>query len=188
MKVKFSSDELKEFAEQLPDLNITNDATARNLRNSSLLLLSTVTEGEYEDITEINVDKLISDYIENTDSEPSEASIQTYKSRFNSLITKFFEYKQPGESSDMDSAPKGMGLPSHYLKKKWKKNTQEATAVPESSAGLTGKIATNHTFDTQFLLRPETGLSIELKGLPLDLTNEEAERIASFLKIYVRPQ
>ncbi|WP_105610698.1 hypothetical protein [Cronobacter malonaticus] len=188
MTIKFSSDELKEFAEQLPDLNITNDATARNLRNSSLLLLSTVAEGEYDDITDINVDKLISDYIESTDNVPSEASIQTYKSRFNSLIAKFFEYKQPSASSSRDSALKGLGLPPHYLKKNWKKNTQEATAVSGSSAGLTGNIATNHTFDAQFLLRPETGLSIEFKGLPLDLTNEEAERIASFLKIYARPQ
>lgn len=199
MTIKFTSDELKEFADKLPELGVTNEATARNLRNSTLLLLSSVADGEYEDISDINVDKLLEKYAENADSEPSEASIQTYKSRFNSTIAKFLEYKQnddligTGDESVNLKPPSGIYTPRkrRIPKQEYAKSiseNSEQSAEHSSHAGVAGKISTNHSFDAQFLLRPESGLSIELKGLPLDITNEEAERIASFLKIYARPQ
>jgi len=193
MTTKFTSDELKDFAEKLPELGITNEATARNLRNSSLLLLSTIPDGKYDDISSIDVEELINTYLQSADSEPSEASIQTYRSRFKSLIAKFNEYKGIRPSSDNESEasqPSRIGAISIRRPPKPPRRAKsiEETVASRNNDTLEGSILTNHTFDAQFLLRPETGLSIELKGLPLDLTNEEAERIASFLKIYVRPQ
>ncbi|EOO4973161.1 hypothetical protein MMT14_27940, partial [Escherichia coli] len=35
---------------------------------------------------------------------------------------------------------------------------------------------------------PESGVTVTIKGIPNDITNEEAERISSILKVYVRPQ
>lgn len=196
MTTDYSSDEFKKFVDMLPDLHLIADATARNLRSTALLLLSTVYENQYSDVRNINVDSLINEYLEVAEAEPSEASIQTYKSRFNSAISKFVDFQEgkltsvslPSDGSDDNvsqlvakPAKKKMGRGSVNLIEALDK--QKSLPLPEKPIEKSVDV-----FSAPMLLRPKTGLSIEIKGLPLDLTNEEAERIASFLKIYVRPQ
>ncbi|WP_343463472.1 hypothetical protein [Pantoea sp.] len=195
MSTDYSSDEFKKFVDALPDLHLIADATARNLRSTSLLLLSTIYENQYSDVRDINVDSLINDYLEMADAEPSESSIQTYKSRFNSAIAKFVDFQEGNINS--------LSLPSDGSDDNVSQHAAEPAKkrIRRSSVNLTEKLEKKKTlpltektieksfdvFSAPMLLRPQTGLSIEIKGLPLDLTNEEAERIASFLKIYVRP-
>lgn len=196
MTTDYSSDEFKKFVDVLPDLHLIADATARNLRSTSLLLLSTVYENQYSDVRDIDVDSLINDYLEMAEAEPSESSIQTYKSRFNSAISKFVDF-QVGKLTSLSLPSDGSDdnvsqLAAEPLKKRIRRGSvnlieklekQKPLPLPEKPNEKTFDV-----FSAPMLLRPQTGLSIEIKGLPLDLTNEEAERIASFLKIYVRPQ
>lgn len=195
MTTDYSSDEFKKFVDMLPDLHLIADATARNLRSTSLLLLSTVYENQYSDVRNMNVDSLINDYLEVAEAEPSESSIQTYKSRFNSAISKFVDF-QEGKLTSLSLPSDGSGddvsQPSaEPAKKRIRRGSvnlieavekQKHLPLPEKTVEKSVDV-----FSAPMLLRPKTGLSIEIKGLPLDLTNEEAERIASFLKIYVRP-
>ncbi len=196
MTIDYSSDEFKKFVDMLPDLHLIAEATARNLRSTSLLLLSTVYENQYSDVRNINVDSLINDYLEVAEAEPSESSIQTYKSRFNSAISKFVDF-QEGKLTSLPLPSDGSGddvsqLSAETSKKRIRRGSvnlietlekQKSLRLPEKPIEKSVDV-----FSAPMLLRPKTGLSIEIKGLPLDLTNEEAERIASFLKIYVRPQ
>ncbi|MCA1178865.1 MULTISPECIES: hypothetical protein [unclassified Pantoea] len=192
MSADFSSTAFRQFIEKLPELNLIGEATARNLRNSSLLLLSVVEENEYTDIRNLNVDGLIKKYISTAESEPSEASIQAYKSRFNSAVSKFIDF-QLGVNLPPDDEEDLIGEDAQVEVKKKplpriRRSVVEARMQQESnSQQLTQNVMSSHTFSAPLLLRPKTGLTIEIKGLPLDLTNEEAERIASFLKIYARP-
>lgn len=193
MNADFSSTAFRQFIEKLPELNLTGEATARNLKNSSLLLLSGLENNEYSDIRELNIDQLVQKYVSTAESEPSESSIQAYKSRFNSAVSKFIDF-QLGVKLPSSDEEHSIGESEQVVVKKKplprvRRSVVEATMQQDSiSQQLTQNVMSSHTFSAPLLLRPETGLTIEIKGLPLDLTNEEAERIASFLKIYARPQ
>lgn len=50
------------------------------------------------------------------------------------------------------------------------------------------KSATTASYSLPVVIRPESGTTVTISGIPTDLTSEEAERISSILKVYVRPQ
>ncbi|MGP2486917.1 hypothetical protein ACTUTK_06985 [Pantoea ananatis] len=192
MNLDFSSTAFKQFIEKLPELNLIGEATARNLRNSSLLLLSAVDQNEYTDIRALNIDQLVQKYVATADSEPSETSIQAYKSRFNSAVSKFIDFqmgvKLPSDNEeDLISESEQVAVKRKPLPRIRRSLAEPILQQDSNSQQLTQNVMSSHTFSAPLLLRPETGLTIEIKGLPLDLSNEEAERIASFLKIYSRP-
>lgn len=192
MSTDFSSTAFRQFIEKLPELNLIGEATARNLRNSSLLLLSVIEKNEYPDIRDLNTDQLVQKYISIAESEPSEASIQAYKSRFNSAVSKFIDFQLGLKLPSDDEEDLIEESEQVVVKKKplprVRRSVMEARMHQDSnSQQLAQNVMSNHTFSAPLVLRPHTGLTIEIKGLPLDLTNEEAERIASFLKIYARP-
>ncbi|EOG6122139.1 hypothetical protein ACLF4E_004351 [Cronobacter malonaticus] len=166
-----SVEAFKGFLETLMSLNIMKEATARNLKNSSARLLTVVKEDEMDDVTHLNVNVLADRYIEITEPKPSESSITAYKSRMESAIKKFVAY-QAGEE-----------IPYTPIDKE----SSEDTDLIGEPTKVEGKVHTLHTYDLPVVLRPESGITITIKGIPSDITNEEAERIASILKVYVRP-
>lgn len=162
----------KDFLESLLSLNIMKEATARNLKNSSTRLLTVVTEEEMEDVTKLDVNALAERYIEVTEPKPTDSSITAYKSRMESAIKKFVAY-QTGEE-----------IPYTPIDKE---SNEDEDLIGESKKEES-KVMTRHTYDLPVVLRPESGITVTIKGIPNDITNEEAERISSILKVYVRPQ
>lgn len=161
----------KSFLRSLPELNIMKDTTARNLKNSSMRLLSVVEKGESDDVTKLDIETLANRYHERTEPSPSTGSMIAYKSRLESAIKKFIAY-QAGEESPYTPVDK---------------ESSEAIDLIGEPTKVVSKVKTLHTYDLPVVLRPESGITVTIKGIPNDITNEEAERIASILKVYVRP-
>ncbi|HCZ8659470.1 MULTISPECIES: hypothetical protein [Citrobacter] len=168
----YSTQAFFNFLYELPSLGLINEATARNLKNSALLLLSVVDISSDDDVRNIDVEELISKYVASQPSRPGDSSIQSYQSRFKSAVSKFEEYVRVGtivNLADTDGNLDGFDAVEKKIEKA--KHTQrEKTQV----------------FNLPIVVRPETGTMITVQGLPTDLTAEEAERILSILKAYVR--
>ncbi|EPO2869083.1 TPA: hypothetical protein ACHKVW_004742 [Escherichia coli] len=171
-KSNVSVQAFKDFLEELMSLNIMKEATARNLKNSSARLLTVVQEEEMGDVTQLDVNELAERYINATEPKPSDSSITAYKSRMESAIKKFVAF-QSGEE-----------IPYTPIDKE---SSEEKDLTGEPTK-VEGKANALHTYDLPVVLRPESGVTVTIKGVPNDITNEEAERISSILKVYVRPQ
>lgn len=161
----------KDFLESLISLNIMKEATARNLKNSSARLLTVVREEEMNDVSQLDVDELAERYINAAEPKPSDSSITAYKSRTESAIRKFIAF-QAGEE-----------IPYNPVER-----PEEEEKLVEVKHQAEEKIAGPSSYSLPVVIRPESGITVTISDIPTDLTSEEAERISSILKVYVRPQ
>ncbi|ELY2640086.1 MULTISPECIES: hypothetical protein [Cronobacter] len=172
MKYNFSTKAFFDFLYELPSLGLINEATARNLKNSALLLLSVIDLNSSDDVRQLDVEELISRYVETQSTKPGDSTLQSYQSRFKSAVSKFEEYVRLGtviHSPETNGELEGLdGVDAKFDKIRQLKNSKP------------------HTFNLPILIRPETGIMITIQGLPTDITQEEAERVLSILKAYVR--
>ncbi|EOB7509663.1 hypothetical protein [Providencia vermicola] len=162
----------KDFLESLMSLNIMKEATARNLKNSSARLLTVVKEEEMGDVTKLDLNVLAERYIEITEPKPNDTSIKAYKSRMESAINKFKAF-QANED-----------IPYNPISNRQEEEKELAKEAPEVEL----KNDQPSSYSLPVVIRPESGTTVTISGIPTDLTSEEAERISSILKVYVRPQ
>ncbi|ATC73118.1 MULTISPECIES: hypothetical protein [Morganellaceae] len=162
----------KDFLESLMSLNIMKEATARNLKNSSARLLTVVKEEEMGDVTKLDLNVLAERYIEITEPKPNDTSIKAYKSRMESAINKFKAF-QANED-----------IPYNPISNRQEEEKELAKEAPE----VEPKNDQPSSYSLPVVIRPESGTTVTISGIPTDLTSEEAERISSILKVYVRPQ
>lgn len=162
----------KDFLESLISLNIMKEATARNLKNSSARLLTVVKEEEMGDVTQLDLNVLADRYIKITEPKPNDSSIKAYKSRMESAINKFKAF-QANED-----------IPYNPISNRQEEENELANATPE----VEPKNEQPSSYSLPVVIRPEYGTTVTISGIPTDLTSEEAERISSILKVYVRPQ
>jgi len=172
MSENYSTQAFFDFLVKLPSLGLINESTARNLKNSALLLLSVVEESNDDDVRDLDVEELITRYVETQSNKPSGSSLHNYRSRFKSAVNKFEEYVRVGtivNLADTDGNLDGFDAVEQRLEKAKYSKREKA-----------------QTFNLPIVVRPETGTMITVQGLPTDITAEEAERILSVLKAYVR--
>ncbi|EOY5688472.1 hypothetical protein ACP7OL_000564 [Salmonella enterica subsp. enterica] len=172
MNDNYSTQAFFDFLMKLPNLGLINEATARNLKNSALLLLSVVETSDEDDVRALNVDELIARYAETQANKPSESTIHNYRSRFKSAVNKFEEYARLGTLVNLADTEGNLDGFDALEQKMEKAKVARQEKV--------------QTFNLPIVVRPESGTMITVQGLPTDLTAEEAERILSILKAYVR--
>lgn len=166
----YSIKSFREFLESLPDLNIVNDATARNLRDSSFRLLTVLgADIVGGDIRDYSVASLVKSYEEAAETKPSEASMQAYKSRMQSAIEKFIAYQDGAIEAQPVSSPE---------KKERKKVVPRKKTVRDEDVGI-------KTFELPIPLRGD--LIVTIGNLPRDLTKEEAKRISTIVESFAVP-
>lgn len=171
MKNIYSFSEFYGFLQALPDLDIVPEATARNLKESSLRMLNVATPSPDADVCKLDVEIVASQYELTSDADVSQATIQSYKSRLQSAIQKFIDYQN-----------KKFGVVMV-------KNEQCEPILPRRRRRVTStevkKDATVEAVKTFELPIPiRDGLVLKVDNLPMDLSYDEAERIATIIKSF----
>ncbi|MDJ0087716.1 hypothetical protein [Pantoea allii] len=185
MRTNKSIGDFKAFLETLNEIPELNGATARNLRNTSNLLLNCYVDGEIltddDRVEHLDVDAVVDYYVRFSNQNPSPSTVQVYKSRLSSALEKF---KSKFSGDDRMSTERNLelsdSLPSTRRRIRAERDFSQSVAVLNKD--LRGD---SETIDIPIPLRP--GLILTIPSVPTDLTNEEAERIASILKVYARP-
>ncbi|MDK2375276.1 hypothetical protein [Serratia fonticola] len=193
MKPDYSLRAFVAFLSEDGNDDVNSDATWRNLKNTGLLLSAYVTQEESFGINTVDPDILIERHLKANDTFMSSATKHTYKSRFNSAVGRFIKHQNdllglPTNINDVIRNRHLAGFQDVTSRIPVLRNTAAVIRSQGPKSSFPVEIADNQTFNAPILLRPETGLMVQITGIPLDITNEEAERIASFLKLYVRPR
>ncbi|EPA9111007.1 MAG: hypothetical protein E7G96_02525 [Serratia liquefaciens] len=182
-----------QFLESLPDLNIIPEATARNLKNSSLLLISSAGLPENEDVRTFAPELFLNGYINSSESEPSESTLQAYRSRLTSAIKLFEEHvsggispvpgRDSGSVSPKNTSVNLLKIAQDQLQEKYGVTTKKRRVSVARKASIKDKQEDElKTFALPIPLRSDLILTIE--NLPTDLSIDEAERIATIVKSF----
>ncbi|HBB9120187.1 hypothetical protein HW877_14685 [Serratia marcescens] len=182
-----------QFLESLPDLNIIPEATARNLKNSSLLLISSADLPEDEDVRTYAPDRYLEGYIRNSESYPSENTLQAYRSRLASAVRLFVEHVtgEPLTATGKESGSEMLrNASANFLKithEELHQNLGSTTKKRKASVARKSSVKDKQddelkTFALPIPLRSDLILTID--NLPTDLSIDEAERIATIVKSF----
>lgn len=165
-----SVEALAAFVGSLPLVGGVGDSTLKNLKPVPKML-------KYVDpfiinFEEIDAEATVEKFIEDTNAQVGPSSRSSYKSRINQAIKLYKNFL-----ADPNSI-----FENQESEVKVKKQLPQTLVLPPQLPSESKQ----STIDIPVPIRD--GIILTIPGVPTDLTNEEAERIASILKVYARPR
>lgn len=182
-----STADLLKFLDYLAEKGLMPAATAAARKAAANKMLAVLSEDETRDVTTVDMDDVALRFHNKNGQQYTPGSIQTYKSRVTSSIDDFRAYlanplgfrtsSKPRQRirSTKDKPPAPRGEPSANSAQE---STQAQPAAPSVSPGPSVNIL-------PVALRPD--LTIQIAGLPFDLTKAEAQKLANIILAHAMP-
>lgn len=163
------------FMDYLANKGLMNRATASARKAAVNRVLSILDDGEAADVSKLDIDKVMTRFHHLEGKNYTPASLNVYKSRLKSAIEDFLQYQKDPlnfkpsiqSGSPRTERPKLAGTPSGTTRTE---TQPKAMAEPPPAAVNIIPIP----------IRPD--LTIKIQGLPFDLTQAEALKIANVIK------
>ncbi len=155
---------------------VLNPAVARSRKTAAEQLLTYISPEERLNLRQLDVDSLCSGIHKLEDSSIRFEALNLYNSRLKSALTDYFSWLEDPENfvslSSTNNSAKNLN----------KKQTIEQKALEE--------ITLSNTYIEEGIIPIpiRKDLTIYLKDLPLDLTTQEANKIARVVKAYAQEQ
>jgi len=172
-------DQFSELVECLENWERRGDlkkATAHNLRIACVRIAEVLEPADKQNLAGIDVDDAIKRF-HNLNPSIASSSLKTYRGRVRSAIGMFLDYKK----DPVNWTPSIKGRSSR------KKMSPVIPSGPSTTTANKGRNPDSHSSPVQahcltipFPLRDD--VTVEIVGIPRDLTTKEAERIAAFLR------
>lgn len=178
MEKQFSESELVSFLEYLASKNLLNSSTASARKAAVIKILSAVDENEKCDLRTLDRDLLFQRFNNKFSKDFIPDSLVTYKSRFNAALNDFISYKENPAGFKVARAKKSPKENGSERKAGGKKTSfKNIAAAPPSS----------HVESKSYILQIpiSNGTLVEIKNLPMELTTEDANKIAAIIKAHV---
>ena len=175
----YSTEALQAFLKQAGMEGAINPAAARSRRNALVQLEAELTDDERRDVRNLDVDQLVSRFHKLEGSSIRPESLQLYANRLRTALADFLAWKQD-PASFVGSAQERSRAFSRGA------NRQAALSPDQEAAERIVLEATeNPTNVVPVPVREDT--TVYVANLPLDLTAEEADRIARIVRAFARP-
>jgi hypothetical protein len=175
-----STADLLKFLDYLAEKGLMPAATAASRKASANKMLAVLSEEEACDVTTIDMDDVALRFHNLNGQQYTPGSIQTYKSRVGSAIDDFRAYLANPLGFRSSSKPRQRPRPPKeavtVLGVGTASGTSAAAAVAHSLPSAPSPIGANIL---PVPLRPD--LTIQIAGLPFDLTPAEAKKIANII-------
>lgn len=168
-----SPEALLDFLDYLARKGLMKKATVSARKAAASKVLSILEPHESEDVTMIDIDDLFSRFSRLEGSDYTPGSLTTYKSRLSSAIDDFRNYQE----NPMSFRPSVNSRSSKSVSRK-----------SEDPASLAGQRSAHNKFEhrtppqTSVTILPipiRSDLTVQIQGLPFDLTSAEAKKIAN---------
>lgn len=185
MSTDYSKHALLDFMDYLSRKGLMNPTTARARKAASKALLDIMDDSEVQDLRTIDIDDVVTRFSNLKGNEFTPASLTTYKSRFQSALTDFLSYrrdpltfkpKSPQRSKKSSNNDRGRSSANNVA------DTNVATESPPASKPLPRE---PDEFIFPIPLRPD--VTVRVAGIPNDMTNAEAQKIANVIKALAAP-
>ena len=175
MTSEYSESELISFLEYLADKNLLNSSTASARKAAVVKILGAVDAEEKLDLRTIDKEQLFHRFANKFGKDFTPESLVTYKSRYNLALNHFLEYKQNPATFKIGGSKKVAKDNSTGKKTGTKKS------IPNPS-GQNIPPPLNPELKSYVLQIPiSDGRLIEIRNLPMDLTDLDAKKIAAII-------
>jgi hypothetical protein len=181
MTSKRSRDELMIFLDYMGQKGFIPRNTASARKASVKQVLSVLSEIESDDVTQLDVDDVMTKFGHLRGKEYSQGSLATYKSRLQSSLEDFARYlENPMGFRAVRPSKDGNGTKPKKVKLRKPSQSAEHESVGSHSTMLSSSTPNELVNILPIPLRKD--LTVRVQGLPYDLTQAEADRIANVVK------
>ena len=171
MAAEFSTEELLKFLDYLREKGLMKPATIASRKAAVNNVLGILSAEEAEDLRELDIDEVAMRFSNLKGSGFKPESIRVYKSRVASSLQDFINYrKNPMAFKPSGSAPR-TSTPQ--------KDEKDAKKRGEKQSFETANSLHPSVHEVTFPIPIRPNLVVKLVGLPGDLTNREATKIAN---------
>lgn len=170
MNNNYSESELMSFMEYLTSKNLINSSTASAKKAAVIKVLSAIDENEKDDLRTLDRDQVFQRFSNKFAKEFTPESLVTYKSRFNSILNDFFNFK------DNPAGFKPGGGTKKTLKENG--NSGKKTSPPRVEQNIAHPSLANH-YTLQIPI--SDGTLLEIRNFPKELKVMDAEKIAAIV-------
>lgn len=180
MTVKYSEEELMAFLDYLSSKGLIGTSTANSRKVAASKILSALDAEEKGDLRNIDVDLTFTRFSNKYGKDFTPQSLTTYKSRFNSALNDFFKFQEnpagfrTGISSKKPSKDNGSVAKGSIKKNNVKFDGGISQGSPPPS---------HNVYVLQIPI--SEGRLIEIRNLPMDLTEADAKKIAAIITAHV---
>ena len=175
--------DLLSFLDYAKAKGLLNSATAESRKAAVNKVLGILDEEEARDVSTLDVDLVLDRFQTLHGRRYSPASLRTYRARVRSSIDDFIRY----QSNPMDFRPRSAGVAKTVSpnKKVGKPQSERQSASTQEPVSRTAPTPAYQTSTFPIPLRQD--LTVLLHGLPHDLTEVEARKIANVVLAMALP-
>ncbi|MEM9533525.1 MAG: hypothetical protein AAGA23_21570 [Pseudomonadota bacterium] len=175
MSTRYSSQQLLAFLKQSAMEGRINPATARSRRNAAEQLLGQITDAESADLRALDVDDLCSRFHKLQGSSIRPESLEIYGQRLKAALQDFVSFTENPEAF-VAAGPENRQL---------RRRKDRTAGVNEEEKALEAIKLTSLQQPPDLLPIPiREDLVVYVQNLPLDLTEEEAGKIARIVEAH----
>lgn len=181
MSSKTSREELITFLDYLGQKGFIPQATANARKASVNQVLSVLSDLEAEDVTQLDIDDVMTKFGHLHGRKYSQGSVATYKSRLQTSLDDFKRYLENpmGFRAVRPARDKAVVIAKRV---KLRKPQQNGSTENSSTQSSNQNSSTPNELVNILPIPLRSDLTIHIRGLPFDLTSAEAERIANVVK------
>lgn len=175
MTKDYSADAFFRFMDMVKDKGLLNPNTAQSRKAAGNKMLGMLEPDEKQDLREIDLDQLHERFANKSGADYTPSSLQVYKSRFKSALDDFVSWVD-NPSAFRPSTSKRDAAPRRNPKPKGK---EVGTALDE-------QIGRSSPGDFPIYVPIREDVVIRVTGIPSDLTEKEAGKIAAVIQAYAQ--
>lgn len=184
----YSLQALGQFLDYLSSKHLLNKNTAQSRKAAANKVFSVLDEEEASDLSKLELDQVFRRFENKAGKDYKPDSLMVYRSRVGSALNDFFSYVE--NPAQFRPTVKGSGNGNGATKKAGKPARKAQEQPSEDGGSGQGQTQTGtgvHPSRTQGLSVPvplREGVTVQITGLPADLTEAEASRLAAIVKAY----
>lgn len=176
---------LNEFLDYLANKHLLNKNTVQSRKGAANKILGVLDEQEASDLKQLDLDLVFQRFANKAGKDYKPESLMVYRSRLSSALNDFFLYVENPAQFRPALKSNGSSTAKKPAKAVRKAEDQRAEGKPmggEHAPPTTTQVSTPGSVNVPVPLRE--GVTVQITGLPVDLTEAEASRLAAIIKAY----
>ena len=175
--------ELLKFLDYLSDKRLMKEQSVASRRAVVGKVFAALGDDDRSDVLAIDMDDVMTRFINKSGTNYSPASLQTYKSRLKSTLDDFSSYRE----NPMGFRPSSISRASRKSKTNSSMDESNHGDISSADANVRPAVSTRVASPSVDILPIpiRANLVVRVQGLPHDLSMTEANKIASVIKAFV---
>ncbi|MEA9913497.1 hypothetical protein VDG39_12390 [Xanthomonas campestris pv. raphani] len=181
----YSLQALNEFIDYLANKHLLNKNTAQSRKGAANKILGVLDAQEASDLSKIDLDMVFTRFANKAGKDYKPDSLMVYRSRLSSALTDFFSYVENPAQFRPAGKSNGAGSIKKPAKQVRKAEERPSESKPTMDSQASSQVAQSNSPGSVTVPVPlREGVTVQITGLPADLTEAEASRLAAIIKAY----